>query len=141
MSDPSLIRLLADLTLLVHALFVAFVVFGFLLMVAGMLLHWSWVRNFWFRILHLLAMGLVVAETWLGQICPLTIWENDLRQAAGSAAYSGTFIQYWLQKLIFYEFPPWVFTVAYTLFGAMILISWILQPPRGRGRREKKPHT
>ncbi|MFZ5595280.1 MAG: DUF2784 family protein, partial [Pseudomonadota bacterium] len=43
-------QLLADLILVVHALFIAFVVLGFALIVIGMFRHWDWVRNMWFRL-------------------------------------------------------------------------------------------
>lgn len=133
-------QLLADLLLVIHALFVAFVIFGFAAIVGGMALRWSWAKNFWFRLLHLLAIGLVVAETWFGTICPLTSWENDLREAAGSVTYSETFIQHWLQRLIFFDFPQRFFTLTYTLFGALVLITWILMPPRLPGpKRDARP--
>jgi hypothetical protein len=122
--------LFADILLVFHALFVAFVVLGFMLTVAGLLLRWSWVGNFWFRLVHLLAIGFVVAQAWFDRICPLTSWESSLREAAGGVPYSGSFILWWLQRLIYYDFAPWVFTSAYTIFGAMVLLTWILSPPR-----------
>ena len=122
--------LLADILLVIHALFVSFVVFGFVLTVSGILLRWSWVGNFWFRLIHLLAIGLVVAQAWFDRICPLTSWESSLRETAGGVPYSGSFIRWWLQRLIYYDFAPWVFTSAYSIFGAMVLVIWILSPPR-----------
>jgi hypothetical protein len=122
--------LLADILLIFHALFIAFVVFGFGLIVVGIVVRWRWVKNFWFRFLHLIVIGIVVAETWFGAICPLTTWENDLREAIGGVTYSETFIQYWLQRLIFYEFPQWVFNLVYTLFGMLVLLTWIIAPPK-----------
>lgn len=121
---------LADLILVIHALFVAFVVLGLLVVLPGKYLGWSWVSNWWFRVIHLLAIGFVVAESWLGMICPLTEWENRSRSAAGGNAYSGSFIQHWLHELLFYDFAPWVFTVAYTAFGALVLVAWLLVPPQ-----------
>jgi Protein of Unknown function (DUF2784) len=123
-------RILADIILVIHTVFVAFVVFGFILIIAGMVRRWAWTENFWFRLGHLGAIGTVTALTWCDKICPLTIWESRLREAAGGAAYSGTFVQYWLQKLIFYDFPPRVFTLAYTLFATLVLITWLAKPPK-----------
>ena len=130
--------LFADILLVIHALFVAFVILGFVLTVSGILLRWSWVGNFWFRLIHLLAIGLVVFQAWFDRICPLTSWESALREAAGGLPYSGSFIGWWLQRLIYYDFAPWVFTSAYTIFAAMVVVTWILSPPRfplvkGRG--------
>lgn len=121
---------LANTILIAHALFIAFVVGGFLLIVAGMLRRWVWIRNPWFRVLHLLAIGIVALQAWLGKLCPLTVWESRLREAAGGVGYPGSFIRYWVQKLIYYDFPAWVFTLAYTVFGALVLLVWFLAPPR-----------
>jgi hypothetical protein len=122
--------LFADILLVIHAVFLAFVVVGFVLTVAGILLRWSWVGNFWFRLIHLLAIGLAVVQAWFDRICPLTSWESALREAAGGVPYSGSFIGWWLQRLIYYDFAPWVFTSAYTIFAAMVLVTWVLSPPR-----------
>ena len=120
---------LADLILVTHALFVAFVVLGLVAILLGRCWRWAWVRNWWFRVIHLLAIGTVVAESWLGLICPLTAWENRSREAAGGSAYSSSFIQHWLHEILFYDFAPWAFTVAYTVFGMLVLIAWLLVPP------------
>jgi hypothetical protein len=123
-------QFLADIILIVHALFVAFVVLGLVLIVIGMLRQWIWIKNLWFRIVHLLAIGIVVTQVWFGKICPLTRWESSMREAGGGVGYSGSFVQHWLQKLIFYDFAPWIFTLAYTIFGVLVLCIWILVPPR-----------
>lgn len=122
--------LAADLLLTLHCLFVAFVILGLVLVLVGGFRHWRWVRNAWFRGLHLLAIATVVLQSWLGLVCPLTTWEMDLRLRAGEAAYSGTFISHWLQTLLYYQAPPWVFILCYSLFGAMVLVSWVLVRPR-----------
>lgn len=125
-----MLQFLADVVLVLHAAFIAFVLAGFALIAIGMFRHWCWIRNLWFRLVHLLAIAIVVTESWFGGICPLTEWESRLRAAAGGTGYSETFIQYWLQKIVFYDFPAWVFTAAYTAFGALVLLAWILAPPR-----------
>lgn len=120
----------ADLMLFIHALFVAFVVFSLLFIIAGKLLSWSWVLNPWFRIFHLIAIGIVVLQSWLGVICPLTIWEMQFRQKAGDAHYEGAFVAHWIEELLYYQAPPWVFIAAYTLFGSLVVISWFWARPR-----------
>ncbi|MBT8108247.1 MAG: DUF2784 domain-containing protein [Gammaproteobacteria bacterium] len=123
-------RLAADLLLVLHASFIAFVVLGLVLIIVGGLLSWSWVRNRWFRIVHLVCIGIVVAQAWLGMICPLTTWEMDLRRAAGDPSYEGSFVAHWLSELIYYDAPWWVFIVAYTAFAMLVVISWFWVRPR-----------
>lgn len=127
--SESFYLLAADSILLVHALCVVFVVLGLILIVVGKLLHWSWVRNRWFRIVHMATIGVVVVQSWLGRICPLTIWEMALRQKGGGSTYEGGFIAHWLGWLLYYEAPAWVFVVAYTLFGTVALASWFWVRP------------
>ena len=128
MESPETFQLLADITLVVHALFVGYVVLGFGLILVGMWAKWRWINNFWFRMTHLLAISFVVLQTWLGQLCPLTILENYLRQRAGQTGYERSFIEYWLQKLLFYDIESWIFTVLYTAFGALVLGCWLIGP-------------
>ena len=129
----NLYALAADALLALHTLFVGFVVTGLVLVVIGGLRHWQWVRNPWFRLAHLGAIGFVVVQAWAGQICPLTIWENTLRHRAGELGYTGSFIGHWLDTLLYYDAPLWVFTVIYTLFGALVVASWLWVKPRFKG--------
>ncbi|WP_237057482.1 DUF2784 domain-containing protein [Microbulbifer sediminum] len=134
--EPQLLyRIAADLVLFLHVLFVAFVVSGLLLILAGKLRGWSWVRNPRFRLAHLLAIAVVVLQAWLGEICPLTTWEMALRERAGEATYSGSFIAHWLESILYYRAPAWVFALCYTLFGMLVLLSWFWVRPRPFRRR------
>ena len=121
---------MADAILLLHVAFVAFVVLGLAFILTGKLLAWSWVRNRWFRLIHLASIGVVVVQSWLGVLCPLTNWEIALRAKAGAAVYSGTFISHWLQSLLYYAAPSWVFVVGYTAFGILVIASWFWVHPR-----------
>ena len=122
--------LAADLLLIGHVLFVAFVVFGLVLILIGKPLDWHWVRNPWFRLAHLTAIGIVALQSWLGVICPLTKLEMTLRDRADGVVYSGSFISHWLESLLYYQAPAWVFTICYTVFAALIVISWFWIRPR-----------
>ena len=130
MSSTTPYLLLADALLLAHTLFVAFVVVGLLLIAAGGLLGWRWVRNPWFRLTHLVCIGIVVVQSWLGIICPLTTWEMALRDKADAPGYDGSFIAYWLSRILYYAFPEWVFVAAYTAFGLLVAASWFWIRPR-----------
>jgi hypothetical protein len=107
-----------------HLLFVSFVVLGFGLILVGIRAKWNWIHNRLFRVTHLVAIIFVVVQAWFGAICPLTVWENQLRQMAGESGYSQTFIGYWLHKILFYQAEPWVFTTIYTVFGFLVVICW-----------------
>lgn len=127
--------------LLLHFGVVLFVVGGLVLVVAGNLRAWAWVNDPWFRLAHVAAIGVVVAQTWLGEICPLTTLESWLRARAGSAPYRASFIEHWVQRVLFYEAPPWVFTLAYSAFALLVAWAWWRFPPRrgGRGSARGRP--
>jgi hypothetical protein len=128
-------RILADLIVVVHVCYVSFVVFGLVAILLGTALRWSWVRNFYFRLIHLAMIAIVVGEALAGIPCPLTVWEKQLRIQAGEVSYTGDFIGYWAHRLLFYRAEPWVFTLCYTVFGLAVLATFVLAPPR-RPRRK-----
>ena len=129
--EPSTLYLItADAILLLHALFVAFVVGGLILVFAGRAAGWSWVRNPWFRVTHLAAIAVVVIQSWLSLICPLTTIEMMLRSRAGNATYTGSFIAHWLEAALYFQAPAWVFMVCYTAFGTLVVASWFWVRPR-----------
>ena len=132
--DRSLSLLLANAVLVVHVGIAAFVVAGLALTVIGNLRDWGWVNNAWFRIAHVAAIGIVVAESWLGFVCPLTRLEMWLRVRAGEASYGGGFIEHWFQQLLYYSAPPWVFVAVYTVFALVVLAIWWYFPPRFKSR-------
>jgi len=136
MESKTAYLLAADILLLAHALFVAFVIFGLVFIIVGKLFSWSWVRNPWFRLVHLIAIGVVVLQSWLGVICPLTIWEMALREKAGDTVYAGTFIAHWLETIFYYRAPAWVFILCYTVFGFLVLASWFWVRPHPFGHRK-----
>jgi hypothetical protein len=99
---------LADLVVIVHGLFILFVV-------AGGLLVLRWPRVAW---LHLPAAAWGVLIEWSGWICPLTPLENTLRQAAGQAGYSGGFVERYLLPLIY---PAGLTPAVQLWLGAVVL--------------------
>lgn len=124
MSPDLLFLLTADALLIVHFAFVLFVVIGLVLILLGRLREWDWVRNRWFRVVHLLSISIVVLQSWFGAICPLTSWENSLRERAGDTSYSGAFIAHWVEEILYYQFSTWVFGVCYTIFGIIVIAAW-----------------
>ena len=120
--------LLADLVLIVHFLFVTFVVGGLALIWIGAVVGWRWVRNLWFRLAHLAAILFVAGEALVGAWCPLTVWEDALR----GVREEKSFVARWIHRLLFYDFPEWVFTTAYVLFALVVIATLVWLPPRRR---------
>lgn len=125
-------QLAADLTVAFHLGYATFIVVGQLLIVAGAMRKWQWIRNMWFRSIHLTMIAIVVAESLLGIVCPLTTLEKWLRRQAGQAAYQGDFLAQWAHDLLFVEFSPATLTAAYTVFGLLVAVTFWLAPPRRR---------
>ena len=122
---------IADLIVAIHLGYVTFVVLGLVVILLGGALRWHFVKNFWFRVIHLAMILIVVFEALFGIMCPLTDWEHELRVAAGQQnAGDVSFVARLIHKLIFFEFPQIVFTVGYCLFALAVLVSWWLVPPR-----------
>jgi hypothetical protein len=127
-------QFLANVVLISHVGIVLFIIGGLLLTLLGAALGWKWVKNFWFRALHLLGIAYIAMEAWLGIVCPLTTLELWLREQAGQTVYEGDFIAHWMRQIMFYEAPPWVFIAAYSGFGALVVASWFLVRPTFPGR-------
>jgi len=132
MADGTPYQLLADAVLMLHFAIVVFVVGGLVYTIVGNLRGWRWANAPWFRLAHLVAVAVVVAQTWFGATCPLTSLEFWLRTHARAATYSGSFIEHWLQRLLYYEAPTWVFTLGHSIFGLLVAVTWRYFPPAGK---------
>ena len=130
MTEAGTWLVLADLVLAIHGAYVLFVVGGQFLIIGGWVLGWMWTRHMVFRLMHLGAIGFVMLEAWIGLACPLTALENSLRVRAGARLYEKSFIGHWLERLIFYSAPEWVFTFIYTVFAVLVILTWLAYPPR-----------
>lgn len=125
---------LADLILIVHLLFVLFIVVGLCMVWIGAALGWNWIRNLRFRVIHLAGILFVAAEASVGATCPLTWLEDWLR---GGPQIGEGFIQRWVSRILYYNLPPWVFAAAYLSFAAATALTFILiRPARKRDARD-----
>jgi hypothetical protein len=125
-----MLAMMADAILIVHFAVVLFIVGGLIAVWIGALFKWGWVRDPWFRYTHLGAIAFVTAEGLIGMACPLTVWEASAR--GGMAPQS--FVGEWVQRLLFYRAPPWVFTAAYVAWALATLATLRLVPPRRKAR-------
>jgi Protein of Unknown function (DUF2784) len=123
-----LIAMLADAIVVIHLIIMLFITAGLPLIYVGAALRWAWVRDWRWRAVHLAAIAFVAAESLAGIVCPLTLWEDTLR---GLQSNEG-FIERWVDRILFYDFPPWVFTVAYTAFAALVVVTWFVVAPTKR---------
>jgi len=132
MPEGATLLWLANAVLGLHLALVVFVVAGPVLIVVGNLAHWRWVNGLGFRLAHAAAIAAVVAEAWLGLTCPLTTLEMWLRSRAGAVTYGGGFVEHWLQWLLYYDAPAWIFTITYSVFGLIVAATWWYFPPTSR---------
>ena len=86
-------RIAADLVLVVHLLFIVFVI-------AGAFLAWRWPRLIWVAVPAMVYGALV---EFAGFTCPLTTLQNYLLHRGGQRGYRGGFISHYLVQVIY---PP-----------------------------------
>jgi hypothetical protein len=124
----------ADFIVAIHTLYVGFVVVGLLLILIGLVCRWQWVRNPWFRIIHLLAIGIVAAEALCGYTCPLTTWERGLRALAGQTVNDSA-VGWFFNSILFFNMPQAFFTWIHISFGVLVLGTFLFGMPRFRRRK------
>lgn len=119
--------------LALHLAIIAFNVAGCVLVPVGAWRRWRWVREFWFRLAHLLGLALVALQALLGRACFLTIWQGDV----SGASHVQPLIAAWINRLIYWPLPLWVFAIAYVVVFVYVIALWVFVPPRmpwqGRG--------
>ena len=129
--------MIADVLLVVHFAIAAFIVGGLPLVWLGAALDWPWVRNPWFRSLHLASILIVAVEAGFQYQCPLTTWENQLREAAGQNIRGESFVGRLLNDILFSEsYDPNLIHKIHMAFGGLVLLTFVLAPPRFRRGRE-----
>jgi hypothetical protein len=106
-------RVAVDVLVVVHLLFICFVV-------GGVFLAWRWQRIIW---THIPAVIYGVLIEFIGFTCPLTPLEDYLRRRAGEAGYSGGFINHYLVALIY---PHGLTHVMKIGLGAFVLVVAVI---------------
>lgn len=117
--------------LLVHLAVIAFNVAGCVLIPIGAWLRWRWVREFWWRLAHLASLAVVALQALLGRACFLTIWQGDL----SGRSHVQPLIAGWIDRLVYWPLPLWVFALAYVVVFAYVVALWVWVRPRMPGRQ------
>lgn len=140
MDTSELYSWVADAVLMLHVAVVIFIVGGMAAVVIKNL--WlckqpsQWINSLWFRLAHLSAVLFVVAEAWLQVACPLTTLEHWLREVPGLSVAGIEHppavgcIEQWMGKVLYFAAPWWVFALAYTFFGLLVIYTWLRFPPK-----------
>lgn len=127
---------LADVIVVVHFAIVLFVILGLFLVILGGALRWSWVRNPVFRLTHLGLIAFIAIQGTFDRICPLTIWEHDLRVRARQEAVEGSFIGRLCREWLYVDVPQESLNRAYVVFALVVASTFLfVRPRRFRARR------
>jgi hypothetical protein len=116
--------ILAEAVLAAHLAIILFNVFGLVAVPLGAVCGWRFVRMRWWRILHIGLLAAVAAQAVLGRACFLTLWQAAL---SGAGAEQTPLIVHWVNSVIYWPLPIWVFTVLYVLvFGYALGLLWLV---------------
>ena len=130
--DRQLFVALAEALLALHVGVILFNLFGLVAIPLGGWRGWRFVRGFWWRVLHVVAMAAVAVQAVAGRACFLTVWQDAL---ARSEAGRTPLIMGWVDRVIFWPLPLWVFAAAYIVLLLYVLALWWLILPAWPGRR------
>ena len=125
---------LADIIAAIHLGYVIFVILGFILILVGIFLRWKWIRNLWFRMIHLVAIAVVALEALVGINCPLTVLEFALRHGGPPSERRVSFVGNIVDSILYYDAPAWLFATIYTSFAILVVATFIMAPPARKGR-------
>jgi uncharacterized protein DUF2784 len=133
---------LADVVQASHLFFLVFTLIGQILILTGLALRWQWVRNPWFRTIHLVCIVFVAMEYIVGMECPLTDLEVYLRGLAGEKSSDDWSFVGWLLNEVVFPFggvdtSHWGFLVGYVSFALIVLATFLLAPPRWKRKPEQ----
>jgi hypothetical protein len=127
---PMFFRLAADLLLIVHFIFIIFVITGGFLVL-------KWPRMLY---LHIPAAAWGALIEFQGWICPLTPLEQHLRQAGSQSVYSGGFVEHYVGSIVY---PAGLTREMQIFFGIVVIAinlmiyGWLLiglKRDKGAGR-------
>jgi len=124
-------KIFADAIIVVHFLFILFMLFGFLLTLYAVFFRQKFFDRWLFRVLHLVGIFYVVSLSILGKYCPLTLLENQLRlRHEAYSVYSGSFIVHYLERLVYPDVNPLVIQIPTVFIAIFTIVVFIIRPPK-----------
>ncbi|RZD17571.1 MAG: DUF2784 domain-containing protein [Candidatus Acididesulfobacter diazotrophicus] len=121
---------LSGFVLYFHLIVILFIIFGFIVVPIGAKFKWKFIYEFWWRLAHLVSMIVVAIQAVLGKACFLTYIQSDLLENAGKKEYKVPFIQTYVDRLIYYNFPIWAFSIVYIILFLYTIYLWYIFPPQ-----------
>ena len=117
--------LFSEIVLLFHFCIFLFIILSFFLIPFGYYQKWEWVKNKYYRLIHLILMGIIFIETILGFMCPLTILEKFLRN---DIEINNKITQI-IHQIMYWDLPTYQFTILYLLSLLYLIILWFFFKP------------
>ena len=125
---PNLYSAVATAVLLLHALFIVWVIFGALVTRSRPILRW----------LHIVSLIWGILTELTPWPCPLTLLENWLEQRAGVTPYQGGFLLHYMDKVVYPDISTTTLTVAGMLVCAVNLAIYCRQACRVRSHNQRR---
>ncbi len=117
--------LFSEIVLLFHFSIFLFIILSFILIPLGYHKKWKWVKNKYYRLIHLILMGIIFIETILGFMCPLTILENFLRN---DIEINNKITQI-IHQVMYWDLPTYQFIILYLLSLLYLIFLWFFFKP------------
>jgi Protein of Unknown function (DUF2784) len=131
--SPQTALQLAQAILAVHIAIAGFVIFGIVAIPLGARLGWQFVYNFWWRLIHVGAMGIIALQKLMGNSCFLSVWEFRLVDIASKIPHPTPVFQTIGEHVLYWNLPLWFFAALYTALFVFVVLMWFIVPPTTRG--------
>ncbi|MBD3265743.1 DUF2784 family protein [bacterium] len=129
---------MANLILYIHFVIFLGIVIPVPLIVIGYFAGWRFIRHPWFRVIHAGVFALVLLFHFTMGLCPLTVWEQAMRQPA---AQPESIFYTIAAGVLYWDWPLWVFTLIYVGFGILILYLLVWIPPHFQKHKNNNPNS
>ncbi len=124
-------KLLISIIIIIHFLYILFMLFGFIFNLYGLLFNKKLLNYFYLRVFHFIGIIFVFSLELLWKYCPLTFIENYLyRKLAPHHTYQESFIIHYLEKIIYPDVNPLIIIVPTGVLAVVTLLIFIIYPPK-----------